>query len=248
MVKLLLRFTTLNIQHSNQNRCSMYTHLCKIWIKLCYCRQRCHRGGLCVDYQMVSALEFVSLLACKWYFNVEHNHFISKKLSYKYPGCVVLIPPYKACNLQVAHDYQSGLKRVFCFLEFRQQWIIQPVTVQRGISQWQGTGGWLGKMENCDYMIRLNGIKFKLRIYGVFSACVRLQRRRPMTREAGREKGTSMTAIVRVSPEPLTPQSVDEFMNHAAVFVIDCGWVVLAVVAWFDSTNELQWVETAVSW
>lgn len=59
-----------------------------------------------------------------------------------------------------------------------------------------------------------------------------------MTREAGREKGTSMTAIVRVSPELLTPQSVDEFMNRAAVFVIDCGWVVLAC---FDSINKLQW-------
>lgn len=196
----------------------------------------CHLAERCV------------LLACKWYFKVEHNNFISKKLSNKYLRCQVLIPAYRACNLQVAHDYQSGLMRVFCFLEFSQQWIIQPVTVQRGISQWQGTGGWLGKMENCDYMIRLNGIKFKLRICGVFSAHVRLQRRRPMTREAGREKGTSMTAIVRVSPGPQTHQSVGGLMNRAAVFVIDHSWVVLAVVAWFDSTNKLQWAETAVSW
>lgn len=204
-------------------------------MKLCYCRQRCHRSGLCVDYQMVSALEFVSVLACKWYFNVEHNNFISKKLSYKYLGCLVLIPPYKACNLQVAHDYQSGLKRVFCFLEFSQQWIIQPVTVQRGISQWQGTGGWLGKMENCDYMIWLNGIKFKLR--GFFSACVRLQRRRPMTREAGREKGTSMTAIVRVSPELLTHQSVDHWIMQLSLSLTVVG---LCWLWWLGLTPQMN--------
>lgn len=32
---------------------------------------------------------------------------------------------------------------LFCFPEFSQQWIIQPVTVQRGFTQWQGAGGQL---------------------------------------------------------------------------------------------------------
>lgn len=94
---------------------------------------------------------------------------------------------------------KSYLISVSCFPEFSQQWIIKPVSVQRWITQWQRSGGWFaGKnlikiVRSFCFTIRSCWLCFQ------FSAYYRHLRKRAMTKEAGKEKETFMTATARVS-------------------------------------------------
>lgn len=43
---------------------------------------------------------------------------------------------------------------ILSFLEFGQQRIIQQITVQHGIAEWQGSGGWLEEISGLWFMGR----------------------------------------------------------------------------------------------